>query len=126
MNEEVRELIYTIGSAVTLTGGFWYLEAPQGDNLPYAVFSPLTSTRSGDTKSKISNIPFQINIYGSSVSQVEALAKSFEEIFDNRINEDLTSYRIIDCSMTLSLGTTKLVESYFQFTQEYELTIEHK
>lgn len=123
MITEVRNKIYSLGSAVTgLSGRFYYLEAPQGAAKPYAVFSQVTNTQDTDTASKFEEIYFQINHYGENAAALETIAKNSRAAFeDSEASWSLTEYHLDRIEFQLSRESKN--GDVFQTTHQYKLEL---
>lgn len=123
MITEVRTKIFTLGSSVTgLTGGFYYLEAPQKTAKPYAVFSSVANPVSRDTASKFEEIYWQVNLYGEDLTALELIAKKFREEFeDSESSWSLTAYHLDRIEFESSREAK--YEKIFQITQQYKLEL---
>lgn len=123
MITEVRTKIFTLGSAVAgLTGGFYYLEAPQTTAKPYGVFSLVANPVSRDTASKFEEIYWQANLYGNDLSALETISKSFREAFeDSEASWSLTSYHLDRIEFEFSREAK--YDKIFQITQQYKLEL---
>lgn len=123
MITEVRNKIYSLGSAVTgLSGRFYFIEAPQKCSDPYAVFSFVANTFSRDTGSKFEEIYFQINLYGETLSALETIEQLTKQKFDDAEDDfTLTDYHCdrIERQLTRSAKYDKL----FQLTLQYKLEL---
>lgn len=123
MIAEIRTGIYTLGAAITgLTGGFWWLEAPQGTAFPYAVFSQVTHIQDRDTASKFEEIYFQINHYANSAAALETIAKASKAKFEDSENDwTLTEYHLDRIEFQLSRESKN--GDVFQTTHQYKLEL---
>ena len=123
MITEVRNKIYSLGSAITgLSGRFYYLEAPQGAAKPYAVFSQVTNTQDTDTASKFEEIYLQINHYGENAAALETIAKNSRATFeDSEASWSLTEYHLDRIEFQLSRETKN--GDVFQTTHQYKLEL---
>lgn len=123
MITEVRNKIYSLGSAVTgLSGRFYYLEAPQSAAKPYAVFSQVTNTQDTDTASKFEEIYFQINHYGENAAALETIAKNSRAAFeDSEASWSLTEYHLDRIEFQLSRESKN--GDVFQTTHQYKLEL---
>ena len=123
MITEVRNKIYSLGSAVTgLSGRFYYLEAPQGTPKPYAVFSQVANPQTRDTASKFEDIYFQINHYGVSASALETIAKASRAAFeDSESGWSLSEYHLDRIEFQLSRDGK--LDEVFQITHQYKLEL---
>ena len=120
MIAEVRNKIYTLGSAITgLSSRFYYLEAPQNTPKPYAVFSLIANPASRDTVTKFEEIYFQINLYGDSLSALETI-------------ENLTKQKFDDCESTFTLSgyhcdrIERELTRNAKYDRVFQLTIQYK
>ena len=127
MNDELREAIYNIGKNVNgLSGGFWYLEAPQKTPEPYSVFSNVTSLREKDSADNFDFVYLQINGYHTNLKALETIQKDFESRFDGQKGSfSMTNYWLIDIDLQFNRGPVKN-DDVFQFTQQYKIHIQHK
>ncbi len=128
MITEVRNNIYTLGSAITgLSGRFYYKKVPKdGGKLPYAVFSQVTSTQDRDTASKFLEIYFQINHYGTNIENnlgaLETIAKKSKDKFeDSEAEWSLTEYHLD--RIELKLEREAELDDVFQITHQYKLEL---
>lgn len=123
MITELRNKIYSLGSAITgLSGRFYYLEAPQGTVKPYAVFSQVTNTQERDTASKFEEVYFQINHYGENAAALETIAKNSRTAFeDSEASWSLTEYHLDRIEFQLSREAKN--GDVFQITHQYKLEL---
>lgn len=105
----VRSGIYALGTTITgLTGGFWWIEAPQETVKPYAVFSQVADPPERDTTTKFENIYFQINFYAASASALETIVTAGKAKFE-------------DSESTLSISGYNVDRIERQFTRDQKL-----
>lgn len=84
MITELREQIATKGNSILeLSGGFWYLEAPQKVSYPYSVFSFIDAVSSRDSASKFEQFYLQINIYDEDGENIEIIKEEIINEFDD-------------------------------------------
>ena len=123
MITEVRTKIFTLGSAIAgLTGGFYYLEAPQNTARPYAVFSLIANPTSRDTASRFEEIYFQINLYGDSLTALETIENLTKQKFDDcESSFTLTAYHCDRIERELTRNAK--YERIFQLTIQYKLEL---
>jgi hypothetical protein len=123
MITEVRNKIYSLGSAITGLGGkFYYLEAPQGGPKPYAVFSQVVNTQERDTATKFEEVYFQINHYGENVAALETIAENSRTAFeDSESGWSLTEYHLDRIEFQLSREAKN--GTVFQITHQYKLEL---
>jgi hypothetical protein len=123
MITEVRNKIYSLGSAITgLSGRFYYLEAPQGVAKPYAVFSLIANPTSRDTASRFEEIYFQINLYGDSLSTLETIENLTKQKFDDSESDiSLTAYHCDRIERELTRNAK--YDTVFQITIQYKLEL---
>jgi hypothetical protein len=123
MITEVRNKIYSLGSAVVGLGGrFYYVEAPQGSPKPYAVFSLITNPTYRDTASRFEEIYFQINLYGESLAALETIEKLIKDKFDDAESVfTLTAYHCDRIERELTRNAK--FDTVFQLTIQYKLEL---
>lgn len=123
MIAEVRNRIYSLGSAITGLGGrFYYIEAPQGVTKPYAVFSLITNPTSRDTTTRFEEIYFQINLYGDSLTALETIENLTKQKFDDCESAfTLTTYHCDRIERELTRNAK--YERVFQLTIQYKLEL---
>ncbi|HYX06829.1 MAG TPA: hypothetical protein VE912_08870, partial [Bacteroidales bacterium] len=114
MIDELRPAIYTKGSGITgLSGGFFYVEAPQSVTDNYSVFSVVTNTNTRDTATKFEKVFLQINVYSLSALTCETLLERMKDEFDDSEAEfSLTSYHLIRIERNFVRGLFKPDEFY--------------
>ncbi len=123
MITELRNKIYSLGSAITgLSGRFYYVEAPQNVLRPYAVFSLVSNSQDRDTASKFEELYFQINHYGENAADLETITKNSRAVFeDSESGWSLTEHHLDRIEFQLS-RETKLGDVY-QITHQYKLEL---
>lgn len=123
MITEVRARIFTLGSAIAgLTGGFYYLEAPQKTEKPYAVFSLIANPTSRDTASRFEEIYFQINLYGDELAALETIENLTKQKFDDC--EDAFTLTTFHCDrIERQLTRNAKFDKIFQLTIQYKLEL---
>lgn len=123
MITEVRNKIYSLGSAITgLSGRFYYLEAPQNPTKPYAVFSQVANPQTTDTASKFEDIYLQINHYGENAAALETIAKNSRATFeDSESGWSLTEYHLDRIEFQFSRDAKN--GNVYQITHQYKLEL---
>lgn len=123
MITEVREKLYTLGNSVTgLTGGFYWIEAPQGGSKPYAVASLVANPIERDTASTFETIFFQVNLYGESLTALETVSKSMrDKLEDSELLWTLVTYHVD--RIELEFTRDSKFGLVFQITQQYRLEL---
>jgi hypothetical protein len=125
MTTELREQIATKGNTIAeLTGGFWYLEAPQKVSYPYSVFSFVDNISSRDSASKFEEYYLQINIYDEDGENIEIIKeKMISEFDDSETDFNLTDYYFerIDRRFVKPVPTDN-----YQITIQYKIELTKK
>lgn len=123
MITEVRNKIYSLGSAITgLSGRFYYLEAPQDVVKPYAVFSLITNPTYRDTASRFEEIYFQINIFGETLTALETIENLTKQKFDDA--ESVFTLAAYHCDrIERELTRNAKFDTVFQLTIQYKLEL---
>jgi len=127
MNPELQAAIYNIGKDVAgLTGGFWFIQAPQKNVYPYSVTSRVDGIPDRDSVNTFDDEYLQMNIYHTDHAALITISELFKTAFDNKqSNIIMASYWCIDITLQFNRGPKKL-DDVFQLTQQYKIHIQKK
>jgi len=126
MNTELRVALYNRAKDATgLTGGLWYVEAPQSSVYPYAVFSFVNNPFSRDSASKFEEYYLQINIYSDSEAEIETVKDNLIALLDDsESNYTLTSWYFDRIEREFAIP--RKLDDIFQISIQYRIELTKK